>query len=447
MLLKKQSFEFFAFEYIFIMALISNYIENYALWRIGQGTIFILLFLLYKKSTKRYLSNYRITVPVVLYIFLYVASIIASDDYTFLLTNTVKLLAPVLSCLIISKLSFDDPSKINKMLVANFWIINIWWIANIIIILIQVSGVPLFIKTEWLSQNRLYADLCCGLFGYNRTHEICFFSCFVTIFNVSCSKGFIKFKKYLTAFFVIISVLAAGYVSVFNDNIAFFLFLPAFVLIYLYFYWQLSESNLRKRVKKYLFIIISIAVIIFICSSIKPIVDTFDEIVVHRVERVLFAGKLLGATSGSNERLAQILYVLDQSESWLFGSGIGHEIVNEHFSNGFAHFGMNSASSSIWLVGVWTFLLHLVIISQCILTCMHIPKKKRKKFFVVCFFALLVITSYSNILISQSSVVWIALCFVSMSLTDNKYKRIESGEQSCEQLGGIIEKNRNYNTV
>jgi len=436
MVLNKRRFEAIVLEYVFIMASISNYIEHLPIWRIIQATLFILLIFCYKSYARKLFSNLHLTVPLMIFGLVYIGSIVISEDNTFLLNNSVKIFAPIISCLIFAGIARDDREVFNRFMISHFWIFNAWWIINIILILIQASGTPIFIKQSWISGNKLYADLCCGLFGYNRTHEVNFYTCFIVVYNLCMSKNYYKIKKSILVVYIIASIVVSGYLSLLNDNIALFLTIPVFILIYVYVNELYVRRTIIAKIGKALRIILCILIGLLVCSRIQPLVDIYNDVIYHRIERVLFANNVIGGVSGSNERLAQIFFSLNEPSSWLFGAGIGNDTINEHTANRFVHFGMNSFSSHIWLLGLWSILSEIYLIAQCIITCMPVTNNKRKRILTcLCILTLSSLSIYSNIMISQASIVWIFLCFASMKIEavakkQNRLGRIESERRS-----------------
>ena len=102
-------------------------------------------------------------------------------------------------------------------------LLNSWWVLNVVILLVQVSGIPLFIKSQWLAEPHMYEDLCCGLFGKNRTHVMSLYACFIAIYNIELSKRMSKVKQKRLLGMVLVTETIMLMCSLINDNKTFFI--------------------------------------------------------------------------------------------------------------------------------------------------------------------------------------------------------------------------------
>lgn len=395
------------FEYTFIMVIFSNYIGHLNIWYM----LFILILSLTVVRSHRFSQRIiRYWLLCTVAFILVICSAIFSSSNEYLLKNLIIIEMPTLMCISLSTLGVFDRDKFKRIINSKICFINIWWIINLFIIIVQVSGYPLMIKQEWIMQNPLYKDLCCGLFGYNRTHELAFFSCMVLVCNLSvCYTKKVK-KKIALLVYTVFTEAIMLICSVFNDNTAFFMLLPTTLLLYLI----IRETKKRKDIfykiwhsAKYgVFVIIALFLIVQI-PVIKNILDTY---ILVRLNAIINYGTV--GVAGSNERIAIIKYALNQKEVWHFGNGIGSEIVGEHMAYGFRHFGISSLGIFIWLGGIWYCIVHTTLISKCLTDMCGMDKgKERKIIFVILTLFVTVMSLYSPIFNSEASLFWIFITF------------------------------------
>lgn len=394
-------------DYLLLVAMLSNYFEPVTIWYgLLFGLILIVLFI-YKNYAKLFFSHSILLFGGAALLFI---SMLISDSYKFLSTNLLNILTPTVACISMSTLMIWKKDDFKRFLFSRGKLLNIWWLLNLIILMVQESGMPLFIKSQWLANNKFYPDLCCGFFGYNRTHELAFFSCMILVCNL---RMYTQSKRKSLLVYTVITETAMLIMSYFNDNTAFFILLPVVLILYL----VLSDAKhnngiVKKALRIFMYIILVIGVIVLLIQ-IPLINKIFNEYIMERINAFLLYKQ--HGFSGSNERLAIIGYAFRQPRVWRFGLGIGSDLLSEHVAYGFRHFGISSMGTILFLVGIWYFLVHSILLSVCSVDLVLIEERKTYyHVFPVVFLFIIGASFYSPIMTSAASMIWISIMFAYM---------------------------------
>lgn len=386
------------------MAMLCNYFEPVTIW---YGFFVVLLIGVAAFHTNFIKTVFHHYILIIIGLLLLILSIIESINNEFLFTNIMNLMTPTLICISMSALVFIDKDRFKKLILSRVTLLNVWWVINLILVAIQVAGVPLFIKSSWMERNSFYQDLCCGLFGYNRTHELAFFSCMILVCNLHVYS--VK-KKKVFLIYTLLTEAAMLVCSYFNDNTAFFILLPLVLVMYFVLEDLKKKTGFIKRLARCLLYVLIVTIIIAILLQIPAIRQVYDDYIQVRINALIFYNKL--GVAGSNERAAIVEYAFRQPETWRVGSGIAGDLLGEHMNHGFKHFGLSSMGIMLCLTGVWYYTVHTFLLSR-LCNDLIVDEKKRGFDFIILivFIFMICISFYSPIMTSVASMFWIALMF------------------------------------
>lgn len=409
-MLKKVNIYSLLFCYILLMAMLLNYVEKVKVWQLGFIAVFFLVFFCSGKFRTAVISN---SGEILISLILFLISMCCSEHIEFAFTNFRSVIIPCTACLSIYAMMKSNKEWFDKILISCSKIINVWWVINIIVLLIQILGYPIFLKQKWIAASSYYKDLCCGLFGQNRTHELVLFSCMIYSCNLKMcdvlnEKNRRKDAK-LLLIYTIISELLMLVISTQNDNVAMFLFLPLSVLLRGIIKDYHKAIGVIKKSFKYIVAVVFVLIAIRLSMLVPTIKDILEYYLYRRVYDMFNYNKV--GIAGSNERLAIVEYALSLPESYLFGQGVGTEIFGEHRAHGFKHFGLSSIGSTIYIAGLWYFLLQ--ILTYCRMFIGEIRSNRDANFVirVLIFVAIVGWSVYSPIFISFSSIIFLTLFF------------------------------------
>ena len=390
------------------MAILLNYVEKVIIWQVGFITLFLMTFLYSRRFRGGFVRNAKELL--ILFILISVSLFCANDNNdTFI--NLRSVLVPCIGCLSLVTIMKISVGESENLLVSCAKIINSWWILNIVTLLIQISGYPLFLKQKWVMSSPYYKDLCCGLFGQNRTHELVFFSCMVYSCNMKIYEMLGEKKKSARQLLIytIVSEALMLFISTHNDNTAMFLFLPLSMLLRVIIKDYNKAVGVIKKYFKYFFIaaitILAIRLSLFV-PSIKAVLEDY----LYRRFFDMLNYNTVGV-AGSNERLAIVEFALSVRESYYFGQGFGTEIFGEHIAHGFKHFGLSSIGSTIYVAGIWYYLIQLITYYKAFVG--EIIQKRKLNIIIKALILILVfcLSVYSPIFISFSSIIFLTLYF------------------------------------
>lgn len=409
-MLKKVNVNSLLFYYIVLMAMLLNYVEKVKIWQFEFIALFFMVFLGSSRFRTVFIGNSKEILILFILIF---ASLFCAENNQYAFTNLRGVIVPSIACLSMITIMKNNRTRFENLLISSAKIINVWWILNIIALLIQISGYPIFLKQKWIVASSYYKDLCCGLFGQNRTHELVLFSCMIYSCNLKVYELLNEKKKKrdarLLLIYTIVSELLMLIISTQNDNTAMFLFLPLSILLHGIIKDYNKAVGVIKKYFKYITIAVLALVAIRLSLFIPSIRAVFKDYLYRRFYDMLNYNTV--GIAGSNERLAIVEYALSLKKSYLFGQGFGVEIFGEHVAHGFKHFGLSSIGSTIYIAGIWYYLMQLITYYKAFVS--EIKQKREPNIIVkVLIFAMVLCLSvYSPIFISFSSIIFLTLYF------------------------------------
>lgn len=418
--------------YLLFVGMIGRYTEKGIYWFAGAIVLLVLLVTVYSKKIWKRLCRLKTITLIIAWMGLCGINILMVPDVQVLYSNIVSMSFPIVIgiLLLISKL--DNRFSLKKCLRRMLWIVNLWWIINLYVVSVQNTGNPLFIKQNWLSENEFYPDLCCGLFGFNGTHELAFFSCFILIVNLwyieDCKN---KLKTILAAVFLVGSESYNLLLSVGNDNKVSFVLIPAVLMIYIVLKYRWQQISFIRRSFRYAKYIIFSLVLFAVLMSIPRIRMTMEEAVFSKISRILFY-RNAGSIYGGNERLAIIRDAFSQHKTWLIGVGMGASLWIEEGAHGFTHYGLNSMGSFLIQMGIWITFLHCLVYSGICCKLVNIKwssKRKTSIVFALCLLFTIGTSAYSAIFTSYASSCWIFMMFFTLGELNDTIQGKKNGRR------------------
>lgn len=404
-------------EYILIMGLLYGYVGYNRIWLCLL--LVLLSFLLMSK--KRYRTELFCLFPKNIYCWLIVLlgciSVLLSSNNQYLFYNIKKLAEGIVIVCIIDLLSSNEDINIWGVLKSNFWVLNFFWIVNLIVTAIQCTGNGFLIKAKWLAANSLYKDHCAGLFGANGTHKLSFFVVFMLVYNLHIAEEVNeKSKKRVIYTYTLITMLWMLYLSTLNDNKTLFALIPAFFITF-YVFRANSGRTVKEMLQKltgFMKILVPIIVIMTVFLIYSPDVLRFiQEKVFQSALRLVTQGRQ--GRRGSIERITIAIDALKRGKGLLFGDGLGAAAFSEELSGnyqGYIHFSMSSIGSLTTLGGIGFFLAICMFYKDAFVGFLN-HSRKSWVCNLVCFAMILGLTTYTPFFETVISVLWICLAFLS----------------------------------
>lgn len=399
--------------FILLMGMCYRYVEFTKGWELVLIFLFAQRFLLSNNFLKSIFEENILKICIMIYAALVLVNIIYTRKFEFLFDNMWKIVCTNILIFLIYGMKKMNNDSISRVMAKGFLVLNVFWIANLFVLGMQITGSGFMIKDKWLATNSFYLDQCCGLFGNSGTHELGFFAVFMLIYNlvyvVKCKSSVQKKGIFV---YTLVTQMIMLFLSTKNDNIALFVLIPMFAAVFLLcmLQWSNVDQNLRKKI--YITGMVSFLVIILLLLLIPYTREFILENVVFRIKKVF----LLSSSSiiGSNERLAIPLFGLQNKWGWGLGKGLGAWLWHRGGFLDFPHFGLSSVGSFINLGGIWFYLAQTALYAViCFKLCY--PKKNTKKgmiFLLLSFFIMLAVSIYTNVYTSNISTIWVVLTFL-----------------------------------
>lgn len=234
-------------------------------------------------------------------------------------------------------------------------LINAYYVINIIVIFIQMQG-NYFMVGFTQAENTMYEDLISGLFGYSMTHAFCYFSVFVTVYNLAVMRTIrSRSARKMYSAYNIVLVLINCYISLINDNAQYFVILPLGLMLFKFARYRLNRvSGVQKA---FAFVLVAVFALTFLISCIPGAYEMLVDNVLYKITGSI-AHMSEGALvkHGSMERLALLVYGFVGARGWAFGDGFSYAGLYAPYTYGFAHFGNANIGALVCLGGVWLFI-------------------------------------------------------------------------------------------
>lgn len=402
--------------YLILRGLFSNFGLSSIIW---DALFIALLFINIIKRIHMIRPEFKhfIKVDGILLIVMVALNVTVTKKTDFLWQNIYMLFITNAIILFIYYILMDDgfESTFKKV----FYPLNIFGLINLFVIVIQTQVHGFLIRPEWLLKNSYYPDLCSGFFGFNGTHYITFFYCFLILYDLYIIKYTNKCtqsKKYYYIYLLVLVVFSI-YISRLNENSFFAVYL--FILLFCYYMIKpkyLFGNKSYLLFSKSIYPIIAIIFLLVMYSLPVPKVSNGDFI-----SKVVIAMHPDMERTGGNERILILWYSIKQGFGLKFGTGIGANLWN---GNGvkylnFSHFGLNSISTFVTLIGLPSFCIYLLRFAKYFEVVFDIGKDKLM--FSLIAILLLISTFYTTIFSNVIIIIWFSLTIYVFVLLKNKW--------------------------
>lgn len=418
-----KNFRQLAVLFLLFVGMFGGYLEKPSILRYAL-VVFLVFLCITNPYVKRNLRNNINGLFLLLFLLaaVIVVNVLIHDNSGALGNNLLALLYGFCVLLMVLLLSTCDSYGIFNTLDRYLFFINLFGVINLVVVTIQIFFVHGFLmRPEWLLRNSFYEDLCCGLFGYNATHEMTYFFCFWMLLNLyeAFCNAQPKRKRKLLVFVVCMSAWMIV-ISTQNDNVAFLGIYAMFLVLYILYYvgnrYKLSAKAVMKYLRYFLLLVAVVALLFIVPQTREFIVDDL----IYRLNLILAPD--VANANGSNERLAIVIYALQQGYG-LTGIGLGaHGWVASADVGflGFNHFGLNSISSFITLGGVPFYVLYVLLYSWLL---WRMDTHNRNWLWFMAIILIVAVSSlYTVIFTSYISAIWMALSVVVFIMTKHKLK-------------------------
>lgn len=307
------------------------------------------------------------------------------------------------------------------------YVINIYFIINIIVMFIQLQG-DYFLVGVVTQENPMYEDLISGLLGYSMVASVCYFSVFVIIYNIVISYTVKNhFRKKIFIVYIVWLIFIMAYLSMQNDNVQYFAFLPLALIV-----MMLSRNRLNtvNGVQKVLLIVLVCVLGITMTLGLVPsLFEMLNDSVLYK-----FTGAIehmydgASVTHGSMERLALVVYGLTHANGWGLGKGFAYAGVFTPYTFGFVHFGNANIGAFVCLGGIWFYFAVIYLYLKRLVNMIEYNTHKNQKIFynVVVGICLVAASTFSIPLTDVS--IGLCLMFIMLAFGLNRYLEMHEKE-------------------
>ena len=405
---KKEKYEQLSIVFLLLLGAISNFVEHSGIWNACLIIVFFVLLIGSSHYRHTFFKNKGMVLLIIgLVMFCITNVLVVNASHAYLSDNLLKLFKPLVVAIIIITICREENTILPILLRRYFYPINVFWVINLIVTTIQVSGYPLFIKTSWLSYNSYYEDQCCGLFGNSGTHILSFFAVFVLVYNlyiadyVEKKRNKVKGFAFLTAFWMLI-------LSTMNDNNGIFVLYAIFVVCYYMARIGKRKTAINDKIQQYLKYSIVIILLFSFAISLPGVNNFINDVLFNKLNTMINIGS--GNLRGSNERLAIAATALIEGFGWRMGIGIGSHEWTSGLFYGFSHFGLSSIGGIIFLCGIWFYLYVCIMYTKFFVEAANGIKNKFIDYVIV-FFVMIIISIFTTIFTFSLCMIWLSFIY------------------------------------
>lgn len=299
--------------------------------------------------------------------------------------------------------------------------LNIYMFFNSFIIIAQYFSPYFMMNRSVLANmnNEAYFDQITGFLGMNGTTRWSIWSLLTIVLNFNRYYEY-KNKKIFryNIFFICLSLV----LSMLNSSRGFFVSLPLTIIIYF-----LVVRRVSINVKfKYFVCLIAAFLAVGILYAISPTVKgLIDSSVGGKIE-LYASGDVDRMIASGDDRAAAVAAGVEYGG--MYGEGIGSIPMHLAGDAEIRYLGLNSASSYIYMIGVFGYFLYAFVLARLVVT-MCFGKDKLYIFKTIVFMIYFVILSYllpiySNIAL-LGGIFFIAMAFASNVKLENKLQPID----------------------
>lgn len=414
----------FAWIYILFVGTLSGYIEHKRIWSICSLAILVLLLITDRDFAKGLKKNLGVFITGIILLLYYCLNMIATYEILGGIKNLLVLIGGFSCLLILLGLSWSKNKNLGYFLNSSFGFINVIGTINLIVVTAQIFIHGFMIKQQWMEDNLFYEDLCCGLFGYNATHELTIYFTFWMIYNLYFALLVNKSRSKRNRIIIYSASMFIWmlFISIKSDNMGIFMVFLAFIASYSLVLVSSKNKNLVKKIMSYSKYIVLGILVIIILLSIPSINKYVNEDIAVRVYDTFF--KVDSNAKGSAERVAILRVFLERGYGLSLGLGVGKFDWTTSYNElvlGFSHFGISSMSSFIVLGGIWLYILCDIFITLCAQSPLI---KNRWSCFILYCFLITFCSFYTASFTSYISMIWIELILEIFSLTASEYDKV-----------------------
>ncbi len=404
--------------YLLIRMLFSKYAINSLIWDMAFftiSTLFLIKYVARNIKGSRLVKEFIFACVVLLIVFginIYYtgSSQYWVENYFDLLKNNY--IVVVLVCMIIV-----NRSKFVECLESSFFFLNAFGVLNLIIVTLQELFHGFMIRADLLALNGYYPDLCAGFFGFNGTHRMTYFYCFLTIYDLYMIKYRKKSNRKFYLIYIPLMVVWNIIVSKGNENTSFVAVLILYLILYYANIAYVQNGLMSVRfLRKLIYPLFGLFFLIYAYSL--NISGSSKGKLINKINLALHANG--NDARGGSERIGIIVQSFYDGVALRMGYGVGKNkwLGNTHRFVGFRHFGISSASSFIALGGV---LFYLVV---CIIVLRWINKtyllSNRSLFCLTTATVLILSTLYTDIITNDLTIFWLTMYVAIISFASDR---------------------------
>lgn len=371
------------------------FLEFFGLGRLLNKVVLLaIIFRLFLRKRNGKGSVVEPTLLALLFFFLFGSLMAEQFNLQVVKTNFMFQLYPLVYAYYIYDLAMWDADVLDECMNKGFWIFNGAACVNILALFVQILKPYTINAVHTSAAIEYYPDTISGLFAYCSTHALCLFSCFIIIYNLQYVK---KIKntsgRYCMAAYIAFLLLSFSYISLKNDNKAFFVLFPLFFVLY---FLKNHRMKILTRTKWMRYIAWIVPVLVVLClvfsDAVVQVVETSIGKIIDNVVRAVNIGN---NASGSGERIAIVITALSQPSTWLLGVGFGTASMYASSFWGFKHFGQADFGSLLVFGGIWFAVLQIVLFTK-MFSCITAKQKNNRLFTAAIILILLFVSIYTQ---------------------------------------------------
>ena len=264
--------------------------------------------------------------------------------------NVGKILSSALILIYYSNLVNHKMCFVKKYLAAALPAINIYYILNILLMLIQTRGTYFLMDTQ-TNGNTFYLDMITGFIGADGTHCVAIFTVFVIILNLCNIENYSHNVKRYAQIYLVVSTAVSLFVATQNDNNALFILVPVALIVY---FIARTKIDLYNFLTKFWKLIAIVVVLIIGLHFLSTSTNEKFAAIAYRLNLTITSYSLTGGQILSTDERFR-LYTLALQNGGMWGKGWGSiQMFSDTSIN--HHFGMSAIQPMIYMGG-WVFYL------------------------------------------------------------------------------------------
>ena len=239
---KKDFVDQIIFIMIFLQLTIFEFMGYIAI--LNKALVVLIIIHLYIKNGKNNVNN-KVFISGIVFIMLFIgSSLCRGGTLSVFFNNFSQTFYPMVYAYFIYDLNRRNSIVIKNFLEKGFWIINIVFVVNLVVMIMQITY-PYSINAKIVyNEITYYPDTISGLFQYASTHLVGIFTGFVFVYNCAWARRLKKrvLKKMLYVY-TVVTLLVSVYISLNNDNKMFFILFPI-IVVGMYF---VNQSKINRK--------------------------------------------------------------------------------------------------------------------------------------------------------------------------------------------------------